>query len=432
MTRLSILKLTRTPARIFSGLSSFQILAMFRRGLFYTYLSLYMIEFLNLSNFEATLYATLPMIMSIIFQNFVWGPISDKIQRRRTLIVLGEILAGTGTLVVWGIHFLFSFNSLYISGYVIIIGFSFVEMFWSMSNIGWTALISDLYPSEKRSKIMGRLTGLGGMGRMVGIFIGGVLYNGGYGFRNGPLFFVASSFMFISTIPMLLFSPEGGIIKEDKEKEQFLEVENNNNQKSILIFIIFIIALAAINFGRNSIAIQYSPYLSTAFEADPIMISFITNSRSIATLIIGFIAGYLSKKFGHSRTLIVGTSIGIIALIITAITSLLPIIFIGSFLIGAAEVLIYASSYAIASFLIPSRIRAKLFAVYNATFFLSWGIAGTLISGPIIVILIREGAGEVFAYQMAFIIATIICLIGLIVFIFLEIWIKIQNKNNKS
>ncbi|MFX0021827.1 MAG: MFS transporter [Candidatus Hermodarchaeota archaeon] len=438
-------KSTKTPARIFSGLSSFQILAMFRRGLFYTYLSLYMREFLNLSVFETTLYATLPMIMSIVFQNFVWGPISDRIQRRRTLIVLGEILAGIGTIIVWGIHFLLAtlhtsgftlnfwgnnYSALYISGYVIIIGLSFVEMFWSMSNIGWSALISDLYPSEKRSKIMGQLTGLGGMGRIFGIFIGGILYDGGFGFRNGPLFFVASSFMFISTIPMLLFSPEGGI-KENKEDE-FLETEPNNTEKSILIFVIFIIALAAINFGRNSIAIPYSQYLSlnTGFNVDSIMLSFITNSRSVATLIIGFTAGILSKRFGHSRTLIIGTSIGIIALIITATTSFLSIIFVGSFLIGAAEVLIYASSYAIASLLIPSRIRAKLFAVYNATFFLSWGIAGTLISGPIIDILIREGTSEVFAYQMGFIIAAIICLIGLLVFIFLEIWIKIQKSRS--
>jgi MFS family permease len=404
-------------------------------------------EFLNLSVFETTLYATLPMIMSIIFQNFIWGPISDKIQRRRTLIVLGEILAGVGTLVVWSVHFFlailhtsgFTFNllgisysALYISGYVIIIGLSFVEMFWSMSNIGWSALISDLYPSEKRSKIMGQLTGLGGMGRIFGIFIGGILYDGGFGFRNGPLFFVASTFMFISTIPMLLFSPEGGI-KQNREDKQFLETEPNNNQKSVLIFVIFIIALAAINFGRNSIAIPYSQYLSldTGFNVDSILLSFITNSRSVATLIIGFTAGVLSKRFGHSKTLIIGTSIGIIALIITATTSFLPIIFVGSFLIGAAEVLIYASSYAIASLLIPSRMRAKLFAVYNATFFLSWGIAGTLISGPIIDILIRDGASEVFAYQMGFIIAAIICFIGLLIFIFLEIWIRIQNKNNR-
>jgi len=447
MTRLSTIKFTKTPLRIFSGLSSFQILAMFRRGLFYTYLSLYMREFLNLSVFETTLYATLPMIMSIIFQNFVWGPISDKIQRRRTFIVLGEILAGIGTLVVWLIHFLLAslhssgytiniwgitYSCLYISGSIIIIGLSFVEMFWSMSNIGWSALISDLYPSEKRSKIMGQLTGLGGMGRIFGIFIGGLLYNGGFGFRNGPLFFVASSFMFISTIPMLLFSPEGGINREEKEEIRISELKNNNNnnnQKSILVFVVFIIALAAINFGRNSIAIPYSQYLSleSGFNVDSIMLSFITNSRSVATLIIGFTAGVLSKKFGHSKTLIIGTSIGIIALIITATTSYLPIIFIGSFLIGAAEVLIYASSYAIASLLIPSRIRAKLFAVYNATFFLSWGIAGTLISGPIIDTLIREGTSEVFAYQIGFVIAAIISLLGLLIFLILEVWIKIQK-----
>jgi MFS family permease len=449
MNKLSSIKLTKTPVKIFTGLSSFQILAMFRRGLFYTYLSLYMREFLKLSVFETTLYATLPMIMSIIFQNFVWGPISDKIQLRRTLIVLGEIFAGIGTLIVWFIHFLLAsahtlgyslnfwgitYSCLYISGYVIIIGLSFVEMFWSMSNIGWSALISDLYPSEKRSQIMGQLTGLGGMGRIFGIFIGGILYNEGFGFRNGPLFIVASSLMFISTIPMLILSPEGGIKKKSREKEKVSDLKKNN-QKSILVFVIFIIALAAINFGRNSIAIPYSQYLSleTGFHVDSIMLSFITNSRSIATLIIGFTAGILSKKFGHSRTLIIGTSIGITALVITAITSSLPIIFVGSFLIGAAEVLIYASSYAIASLLIPSRIRAKLFAIYNATFFLSWGIAGTLISGPIIDILIGEGKSEVLAYQTGFFIAALICFIGLVIFICLEIWIKIQNsKKNKS
>ncbi|MFX1313944.1 MAG: MFS transporter, partial [Promethearchaeota archaeon] len=103
--------ISKSSSNIFIGLSSFQMLAMFRRGLFYTYLSIYLKEFLNMSVWETTLYATLPMIMSVIFQNFVWGPISDKFQRRRTLIISGEILAGLGTLSIWLIHF--SFNNLY-------------------------------------------------------------------------------------------------------------------------------------------------------------------------------------------------------------------------------------------------------------------------------------------------------------------------------
>ncbi|MFW9873250.1 MAG: MFS transporter [Candidatus Thorarchaeota archaeon] len=422
---MSSIELINSNERVFFGLSSFQMLAMFRRGLFYTFLSIYLREFLNLSVWETTLYATLPMIMSVVFQNLVWGPISDKLQRRRTFIISGEILAGIGTIVIWAIHF--SFENLYAAGYVIIIGLSCVEMFWSMSNIGWSALISDLYPYEKRSKIMGQLTSLGGIGRIIGIFIGGILYDSGLGFRNGSLFFIASFVMFMSSIPML-FTPEGGIEKEIQNTEISL-TEREKNQNNLYIFIIFIVALIFINFGRNSIAVPYPQYLSldTGFNVNSVMLSFIANTRSVAVMVIGFMAGYLSKKFGHSRTLIFGTSIGIVALIITAITNYLQVIFIGGFLIGAAEVIIYASSYSIASVLIPARMRGKLFAVYNTTFFLSWGSASTLISGPLIDIIIKEGGSEVFAYQIAFLVGALMCLIGLIIFLTLEIWSSIKK-----
>ena len=46
---------------------------------------------------------------------------------------------------------------------------------------------------------MGQLTSIGGLGRMIGILIGGYLYDSGLGFRNGPLFLIASFVMFIST-----------------------------------------------------------------------------------------------------------------------------------------------------------------------------------------------------------------------------------------
>ncbi|TET58491.1 MAG: MFS transporter, partial [Promethearchaeota archaeon] len=225
MPKLSAKKSKRSPFAIFTGLSSFQMLAMFRRGLFYTYLSIYMREFLGLSVTMTTFYATFPMIASVIFQNFVWGPISDKLQRRRTFIICGEFLAGLGTLIVWGIHF--SFNNYVIVGWVIIIGLTCVEMFWSMSNIGWSALLSDLYPSEKRSKIMGQLISLGGLGRIIGIFIGGFLYDAGLGFRNGPLFIIASFVMFISIIPMF-FTPEGGVNIELAEQEKSSDQTRNN------------------------------------------------------------------------------------------------------------------------------------------------------------------------------------------------------------
>jgi MFS family permease len=415
----------------FIGLSSFQLLAMFRRGMFYTYLSIYMRDFLHLSVTETTLYATLPMVMSVIFQNFVWGPLSDKFQRRRTLIILGEVLAGIGTITVWFVHSIFS--SLLLAGYVIIIGLMCVEAFWSMSNISWSALISDIYPSKDRSKIMGQLTSVGGFGRIIGISLGGILYNFGYGFRDGPLFFVAALVMFASSIPML-FAPEGGI----KSEEEKGKVENNDNTTHNynfkVIFIVFIISLTFINFGRNSIATIYSQYLilDTGFAVDSILLSYIANTRSLAVLTIGFLAGTLSKKFGHSRTLILGVSLAIFALLITGLTDNLLFIFIGSFFIGVGEVIIYAASYVIASNLIPSKIRAKLFGVYNTTFFLSWGLACTIISGPLIDFLIDSGFEEVISYQAAFIVGALITGIGLVIFIGLEIWLKPKSLKDKK
>jgi len=412
----------------FLGLSSFQMLAMFRRGMFYTYLSIYMRDFLLLSVTETTLYATLPMVMSVIFQNFVWGPLSDRFQKRRSFIILGEILAGIGTLIVWFAHSIVS--NLLIAGYVIIIGLMCIEVFWSMSNISWSALISDIYPSKDRSKIMGQLTSVGGFGRIIGIFLGGILYNSGFGFRDGPLFIVAAIVMFVSSIPMI-FTPEGGI--KDIKK---IEVENNENTSHNFnfktIFIVFIISLTFINFGRNSIATIYSQYLilDTGFAVDSILLSYIANTRSVAVLTIGFLAGTLSKKFGHSRTLMLAVVLGIFALVTTGLTDSLILIFVGSFFMGTSEVIIFAASYAIASNLIPSKSRAKLFGVYNTTFFLSWGLAGTFISGPLIDFLLNSGFEEVISYQAAFIVGALITGIGLVILVALEIWLK--RKNSKK
>ena len=64
-----------TGRKMFLNVSSFQVLAMFRRGLFYSYLSIYLRFFLGLSVTETTFFATFPMILNVLFQTFVWGPI---------------------------------------------------------------------------------------------------------------------------------------------------------------------------------------------------------------------------------------------------------------------------------------------------------------------------------------------------------------------
>ncbi|MFX0201419.1 MAG: MFS transporter, partial [Candidatus Hodarchaeota archaeon] len=383
--------------RVFLGLSSFQVLAMFRRGLFYTYLSIYLRFYLGLSVTETTLFATLPMILNVTFQMLVWGVLSDKYQLRRTLVIVGEALAGIGTLVVWYAHTAVDHRLL--AGYIVIIGLSIVEIFWSMSNVGWSALISDLYAYEERNAVQGQLASMGGLGRIVGIWIGGLLYDGfqqqyeGWGFYEGSLFFAAAFAMFLSIIPMALL-PEGGI-----QEEIFEEIplsEETNPTTSMGVFIVFLIAMIFINFGRNSIAITMPQYLvlDSGFDLSSGMLSYVMNTQSLAMILMGLVVGWLGLRLGNGNTIVLGAGMGITALLILAISTNLSLVFLASFLRGCAQVTVMTSSYAFASRLIPLKNRAKLFGVYNATFFLSWGIAGTVVAGPVTDLMILAGTTE--------------------------------------
>lgn len=415
------------------GISSFEALAMFRRGLFYSYLSIYLRYFLGLSVTETTLFATLPMVLNVICQTFVWGQLSDRLQLRRTLIIIGEILAGLGTLLVWYIHTLTA--KPVVAGYVIILGLSLVEILWSMSNVGWSALISDIYRQEERNTIQGRLASIGGLGRIGGVWIGGLLYDGlklqyeGWGFHEGALFFVATAVMFISVFP-LLFVPEGGIRSEIEVSSDHPAEKPDSSMK---IFIIFITAMVFINFGRNSIAVIQAQYLvlDTGFAVSSQALSYIVNTQSIAMILTGLIAGWIGRRMGDGKAVCFGTVLAIVSLLLFAAATDLKYIYLSNFLRGGSEVIILAASYAFASVLIPPEKRAKRFGIFNATFFLSWGLPSTFIAGPMIDLLLNAGAAEVFAYQMAFYAAVMMTAIGLAIQAFL-VYFRCPKPNRQA
>ncbi|MFX0122614.1 MAG: MFS transporter [Candidatus Hodarchaeota archaeon] len=419
--------------RIQFGLSSFQIMAMFRRGLFYTYLSIYLRYFLGMSVTETTLFATIPMILNVCSQTFLWGVLSDKLQLRRTFVIVGELLAGIGTLVVFFTHRMV--DQLFIAGWIIIIGLSIVEIFWSMSNNGWSALISDLFPYEERSTIQGRLSSIGGLGRILGVWIGGLLYDGlnlqyeGWGFYEGSLFIVAAIVMFLSAVPMV-FVPEGGINREFQPESEKFNSSIEIFTPSTHVFIVFLIAITLINFGRNSIATILPQYLflpSPGFAVSSELLSYIMNTQSLAIILLGLVVGGIVDRVGNGNTILLGALMAIIALILFSISTDLIFVFVASFLRGAAQVIIMASAYAFASGLIPPENRGRLFAIFNASFFLSWGLAGTIIAGPIVDFLLILGTTEIFAYRVAFLAATCVTFIGVFILISLLIWIHIKS-----
>jgi predicted MFS family arabinose efflux permease len=177
-----------------------------------------------------------------------------------------------------------------------------------------------------------------------------------------------------------------------------------------------------INFGRNSIALIKAQYLvlNEGFNVSSNLLGYIVNMQSIAIFIGGLFVVKLSKKFSDTTLLMFGSIIAVIHLLGFVFAQDLVIIFITNFLGGISLVVILSSAYSYASRLIPPEQRGKQFALFNATFFLSWGVAGTLIAGPIVDLLLKSGASQIFAYKMSFLSAAILVLIGIFAFVLVD------------
>jgi len=355
-------------------------MAMFRRGIFYFFLSIYLKENLGVSNTEMTLYATLPMVANILTQSAVWGRISDKFQKRRLLIIFGELYAAVGYIVVYFIHKNMAINkSLHAAAYTIIIGFTIIEAGWSSSNLGWTALIADLTKETERGKIMGRLQFIGGIGNILGVTASGFLYLGGEGFSNGNLFFISSGIMVFSIIALFLI-PESYAELEDSDIVPINNTILNKNEESIKkkgkntpvenpqkiswewqLFVWILVVLGIVNIGGNSINQMVSIYirLPSTFAASDVIVAQLRNTSSIAMIIGGLLVGIL--PFAPSIVLI----------------------FVYMALLGLSRVWIQTISYSMITKIIPLEIRGKMMGYYNAAFYLSWGLGGTLITGPV-------------------------------------------------
>lgn len=408
----------------FLGLSAFQLLAMFRRGIFYSFLSIYLREFLGVSNTEMSLLATLSMFANILGQSLVWGKVSDFFKKRRLLIMGGELFAAIGYLVVFFIHKAMGEKvSYWAAAYTIIIGFTIIEFFWSASNIGWTALIADLTTEAERSKIMGRLQFVGGIGNIIGVSICGLIYNGGLGFWNGYLFFISSGIMVLSVVGLLLIPESYAALGEPLGDTNNSPDSDKNVQEpktlDLKLFVWFLLVLGIVNVGANSInsILQVHIRLPETFHASDETLAWFRNTSSIAVIIGGVIVGKLVSKFSDSKVLFASmTTIFIITLALPFFPSL-PFFFLYAAIYGTVRVFTQTTSYSIVARIIPLKDRGKLMAYYNATFYLAWGLGGTLITGPIADAIISHGYAVLFAYEITFFVAAFVVLIGIIIYL---------------
>ncbi len=422
----------------FVSLSIFHMMAMFRRGIFYFFLSIYLKEYLHVSNTEMTLFATLPMIANIASQSGLWGRISDKYKKRRLLIVFGELYAAIGYLVVYWIHKGYETEgALRAAAFTIIIGFTIIEAGWSSSNLGWTTLIADLTRDSERSKVMGLLQFVGGIGNVLGVTASGFLYLGGEGFSNGYLFFISSGIMIFSIAALFLIPESYADLEKSDDKELVELVEEQRNMRREAkensgsmkwewrVFAWLLIILAVINIGGNSInqLVNIHVRLPTTFNASDMIVAQLRNTTNISMIIAGLVIGFLAKKFGDGKMLLAGFILAFIGTMALPFAPHIVFVFIYMATRGFTRVWVQTTAYSMVNRVIPLEKRGKMMGYYNATFFLSWGLGGTILTGPIADAIVGSNLIVILTYTILGIIA-----VGAWSFFVISKFINIKSK----
>ena len=249
------LRLRSVRKGIFVNLSLFQFLSFVRRGVFYTFMINYHYKLIPIVTLT-TMLGTLDMIASALGQNLLWGKISDRYKLRTKLIIAGESIAAIAYFIVFFVHrSLLDMQANFLAGLSIVLGLSMLEFFWSMSDVGWAALLTDVTTSKTRGGIVGALNFIASLGRMIGIFFSGFLYNEGEGFRQGTIFYIVIVMLFTSATIMWITSKSAEKTRKKAEKatitstlEKSFATGNEKMYKWFLIsLIIIVIGIACIN-----------------------------------------------------------------------------------------------------------------------------------------------------------------------------------------
>jgi MFS family permease len=407
---------------VFSNLGIFQFLSFLRRGTFYTF----MINYLYMLIPDVTLTAslgTLNMIASSLGQNLLWGRICDRYRLRAKLIVMGETIAGFAYIVVFLIHkSLIDSGNDFTAGLAIIFGLSVLEFFWSMSDVGWAALLTDVTTPEIRGRIVGILNFISSLGRMVGMAFAGFLYADGEGFKNGTIFFIVTILLFIGAAIMAFVSKH--VKTQSLTQKQTIRKEREERKGEIAdekekAYMWFLVSLIVIVLGAASINQIFLLFinLNPGLNASDQEMVFILGSWAVGGMIASAVSGRLADKIGRSNVMLFGLGLAIITPLLYGAASNFRTMALIYGLNGVSFWTIQTAGFAFAGDIIPEHKRGRLFSRYNAVMALSWGPAGVLIGGPLADAQLKIfGLSELTAFTNAFYVSSIIVLLGTILF----------------
>jgi len=262
---------------------------------------------------------TIDNIFGVIFHP-LFGSLSDKTRtrfgRRMPYIFIGlPICAAAFTLIP-------HMNTL-LSLMIILIIFTFVMSAWRTPAV---SLMPDLTPGPLRSQANGIVNLMGGVGAVLALFVGGILFNvwlhkTGNGF---PIPFLMSSILMLLALAVLaLFVREpkhayepspAAKAREDKdsspspaaEKSAKADTKLTRDEKKSLLLILFGIFFWFT--GYNAIETFFTLYATNTLGMRPGDASMTLSIFSLTFLAFAVPAGFIGAKIGRRRAILIGLS----------------------------------------------------------------------------------------------------------------------------
>lgn len=239
---------------------------------------------------------TFDNIAAITLQPF-FGALSDrtwsKRGRRMPYLMIGIPLSAIFFTLI---PFEFSFISLI----VIAMGFNIMMSIYRAPTV---ALMPDLTPSEHRSKANGIINLMGGLGAVMALFIGPMLYdmNRVYPFIAAAVVMLIALFILMKTIK----EPEKAA-KDDEEHvgiiKAFFEVIKDKDKSALLLLIAIFFWFVAYQGVEALFTLYGVKYLGIKESAAAFLLSFF----SLTFLIFAIPSGFIATKIGRRKTIMTG------------------------------------------------------------------------------------------------------------------------------
>jgi len=387
---------------------------------FYTFMINYLFDLMQTVT-STTLLGTLNMTASALGQNLLWGKIADRHRLRAKLIIVGESIAAMTYFIVFLIHkSLLGAEAYFTSGLTLIFGLSFLEFFWSMSDVGWAALLTDVTTSRTRGGIVGALSFIAALGRMIGIIFAGTLYNNGEGFRQGTIFYIVIAMLIASATIMWITSRS---VKTSTAKAQKATLNAANSEPPTghytQMYKWFLISLVIVIIGAtctNQVFLLFLK-LPEGLNASDSQMSLILTAWTVGGMLISILSGWLADRVGRAKVFFMGLVLAIVTPLLYgfALDVYAMVLIYG--LNGVSFWTIQTVGFAFAGDIIMEDKRGRLFSRYNAAMALSWGPSGLLVGGPLSDVQTKNfGMASFAAYVNTFYASSIIVAMGTVLF----------------